>query len=349
MVDSPTYPQLWFTYGPRTTDDAVLRDLIRAGATGARFTFSYGTSQLQISRAQQVRAAAEALGIPVYLVADLQGEKYRLAQIEGVDEIRVTKDKPLELTTAATDLSSVPNVIPVQNATMMEHLRLGDVIVEGDGGMLLEVVKQTAHGFLCRPLSDGAIHPGRGLLVQSAEFRPLALTSKDLSDLHDIKGSKAFDAVAISFVSSRTDIIRARESLDDPRIQVFAKLETTSGIHDVESIAAEADGLVAARGDLALCMPWQNLYCAVKEISAAASRFHRPWILATQLVEGLERFAFPTRAEICDLSHWIEQGAFGAMLSYETAFGSRPGDAVRCVRTTMEPYLRRDTPRKRQI
>jgi pyruvate kinase len=106
----------------------------------------------------------------------------------------------------------------------------------------------------------------------------------------------------------------------------------------INAIAKSADVIMAARGDLALFLPWVELYVAVQKVSDAAEAQMCPWILATQLVEGLERFAFPTRAEICDLAHWITKGAWGAMLSFETAFGSRPIEAVKCVRAIIDRY-----------
>jgi len=144
--------------------------------------------------------------------------------------------------------------------------------------------------------------------------------------------------VAVSFVSGPSDINKVRQLLSKSSLEVIAKIETGPGLSEINDIAAIADGLLAARGDLALSMPWEDLFSAVETISAAASRHGRPWILATQLVEGLERFAFPTRAEICDLAHWTKVGAFGAMLSYETAFGPRPVEAVACVRRVMQRY-----------
>ena len=165
--------------------------------------------------------------------------------------------------------------------------------------------------------------------------------SKDLGDLDEIANTRAFDAVAVSFVNGPGDVLKAKEALSAAAhpMPVFAEIETAPGLSQVDAIASAADGLVAARGDLALCTPWETLFSAVEQIRSAASQNGRPWILATQLAEGLERFSFLTRASICD---WQIAGAvavFGALLSYETAFGPRPVDAVACVRAVMQRYL----------
>ena len=106
---------------------------------------------------------------------------------------------------------------------------------------------------------------------------------------------------------------------------LIAKIETEAALGALHQICAEADVLVAARGDLALALPWVELPAAVQAIADAARATGTPWILATQLVEGLEYFAFPTRAEICDLSHWRTQGCAGALLARETAIRPAAG------------------------
>ena len=340
MTTRIQYPQLWITYGPKTQNHQMIDDLIEFGATGTRFTFSYGSPALQGERADQVRRAADRLQKEVLLVADLQGEKCRLARIEGVDEILIKRGEQVTFTASpgATDLQA--RRIEVQTAGFLNEVKVGDTIIEGDGGMMLEVVETNAASVNCRPLWDGFIHPGRGLVVRSSKFSPSPLTQKDRDDLKEIARSGKFDAVAVSFVRGPADILEVKDVLSTAKkdLAVIAKIETPSGLAQINAIAKSADVIMAARGDLALFLPWVELYVAVQKVSDAAEAQMCPWILATQLVEGLERFAFPTRAEICDLAHWITKGAWGAMLSFETAFGSRPIEAVKCVRAIIDRY-----------
>ena len=340
-MQMPDTRQLWFTYGPQTTSDATVRSLLQRGATGARLTFSYGTPALQCERARQIRRIATEVGITPYLVADLQGEKPRLGKIDGTQEISVSRRQIITLTDRAIDLSPSHLKLPVQVATHLNFMTPGDVIVEGDGALLLAVLRKSTIGVECEALGDGTLHPGRGLAIRSAALRLASLTRKDLDDLRVVTTSELFDAVALSFVADGEDVRRARASIpSSTKLAIIAKIETQSGIQQVLSIGQEADMLMAARGDLALFMPWEDLPAAVEAIAAAARRLSKPWILATQVVEGMERFVFPTRAEICDLAHWITEGAFGVMLSYETAFGPRPSDAIGAARTIMDRYTR---------
>jgi pyruvate kinase len=121
-------------------------------------------------------------------------------------------------------------------------------------------------------------------------------------------------------------------------LPIVAKIETALGVANIKEICQTADAVMLARGDLALATPWEELFNHCMSVTRVADEHNVPWILATQLAEGLERFQFPTRAEICDLAHWLTNGASGAMLSYETAFGSRPIEAVVAVKRLMTSY-----------
>jgi pyruvate kinase len=334
------YPQIWFTYGKNTKDESVIRALFEAGATGARLTFSFGTPELQGERARQLRNVADDLGRTIVIVADLQGEKCRFSKIEGIEEIPIKKGQPFVLTAAPADLESSPIRLPIQLPKYLETLQSGDVIIEGDGALLINVLEKTVNGVLCATENDGEIHPGRGIIVRKSDFRPTPMTGKDREDLRFAARSGLFDVAAISFVGDPMDVSEAKRIIaeEHSNMSVMAKIETQLGIERIEGIAKEADSLMAARGDLALALPWVELYSAVSKLSTTATVAGTPWILATQLVEGLERFEFPTRAEICDLAHWVTQGAAGAMLSYETAFGSKPVDAVRYVTEIVRRY-----------
>jgi pyruvate kinase len=334
------YPQVWFTYGPSTSQDSVLEGAFASGATGIRLTFSYGTPQLQHERVQQVRRAARRQGVDAFIVADLQGGKCRFTAVESVPEVPVHEGVSVVLTSGPSDLTATPARLQVAPASYLAQMATGDIVVEGDGALLLRVADASVDSVTCIPAADGVIHPGRGLLVQKASFRPASVTSKDEQDLIALCASGGFDAVALSFISEADDVVRARSILGACGVDlpIVAKIETALGVTNAQAIAREADLLMAARGDLALTTPWVELHAGVDAIASAAQSTGTPWILATQVAEGLERFSFPTRAEICDLSSWFVKGAFGAMLSYETAFGPRPLVAIAAVAAVAARY-----------
>jgi pyruvate kinase len=326
----------------------VLQQLFAAGATGARLTFSYGTPELQVERAVRVKRAAQVVGKEAFIVADFQGEKCRFSKIEGVNEIQVESTTLVLLTAGVADVTGEIKKLPLQMPSYLDNLAPGDVIVEGDGALLLEVIERRSDGVLCHATQAGVLHPGRGIVLRKSDFRPAALTEKDRSDLVAAVQGGVFDALALSFISSGDDLESARSlaAANGPALPLIAKIETALGVRNIEEIAQRSDMLMAARGDLAFSMAWEELPSGVAAIRNAAASNSRPWILATQLVEGLERFAFPTRAEICDLAHWMQKGAFGAMVSYETAFGPRPVDSVTCVRTLVDRYRLASSPQR---
>ena len=148
--------------------------------------------------------------------------------------------------------------------------------------------------------------------------------------------------VAISFTSSAGDVEEARRILAENGcpMPVIAKIETGAGVDAAMEIAHAADMVMAGRGDLALYMPWIELPGLVKQIAGAARRTKTPWILATQIAEGMEHFSIPTRAEICDIARWLDDGCAAVMLSNETVFGRNAAGAIRSTKELIDRWGR---------
>jgi len=301
-----------------------------AGATGVRLTFGFGTPSLHHERAILLKKIAKDNGRTCLTIADLNGEKFRLGKFEGDATISVDAGATIRLVTAeSTNPSSHDVVLPIPNARFFSYLREGSVVTIGDGA-ILRVSRTAGDEATAEMLQSGLINHARGINIQGREFQPRSLTEKDLADLEHILGSPIYDVVAISFASSEKEIsrVRALARKAKSQIKILAKIETLAGVENLEKICLSADLVMAARGDLALNIPWVELPDAVTRIADVARLHDTPWILATQIVEGLERFAMPTRAEICDLAQWVRAGCAGVMLSTESAFGSRPIEAV---------------------
>jgi len=333
--DNPSMSELWYTLGPRTLGRES--EVAEAGATGVRLTFSYSTAPYQLERATEHRRMAERLGRPFLVIADLAGEKFRLGTFEGPPSFSAADGRHFKLILGQVSRPAVDDVLTVTSAAFFSQVRKGDFVVVGDGAAELYVDEITDDGVELTVSAGGTINHTRGLTVRGSNFQPRCLTEKDMADLAFVSRADAFDAVALSFVAGSADIERARAVLG-PQSTIIAKIETAAGVADASRICEAADVVMAARGDLALTVPWLELPWAVAEIEAAALTAGTPWIVATQLAEGLERFILPTRAEICDLAHWMSRGCAGALVSYETAFGSHPVEATRCVRLLMDRW-----------
>ena len=323
--------ELWYTFGP--SSDGKEKELFLSGATGVRLTFSYGTPAIQDDRAIVAREAATQVGRPCFIIADLAGEKFRLGTFTGQSTIEVAAGTSIRLVNAdSSSPSSDDVVLPIPRASFFSYLKKGSRITIGDGAAVLIATRVSADEALAEMITDGTINNHRGLTIQSGEFRPRCLTTKDLNDLDHILSSPLYDAVALSFTGAAIDISTVRELAQkaNRNVPVIAKIETLAGLENIDAICRTSDFVMAARGDLALAQPWIELPEAMQRIVSTAKATSTPWILATQVVEGLERYTLPTRSEICDLAHWLKEGCSGVLLSYETAFGSRPVDAIAC-------------------
>lgn len=330
--------ELWFTLGP--TSLGKEREIILAGATGVRLTFGFGTPSIHHERAILLKKIAREVGQTCLTIADLNGEKFRLGRFEGPATISVSAGAKVRLVKAEVTSPSAADVsLPIPDETFFSYLREGSIVTIGDGA-ILRVNSISADQAGAEMLQNGLINHARGLNIQGKEFQPRSLTEKDLADLDHILSSSVYDIVALSFAGSEKDVskVKARAREANSQIRVLAKIETAAGLENLEEICQSADFVMAARGDLALSIPWVELPNAVSRIASIASSTGTPWILATQIVEGLERFAMPTRAEICDLSQWVCLGCAGVLLSTESAFGSRPIEAVSYTSTMLREF-----------
>jgi pyruvate kinase len=325
---------LWYTPGPASAGKEA--DLLRAGADGIRLTFSHATREYQAEQAALHHDVARKTGRPCLVLADLAGEKFRLGQFSLQPSLQVVAGERLTIHFGTSSDPERDRELAVTSEQFFAQLAAGDLITVGDGSATFSVTAVDSPGSRAtlQATQGGVVNQGRGLTIQGTGFSPRCLTGKDLADLESIARTVEFDAVALSFVADPSDVERARAMLADrPHpMPIIAKIETQAGLDNVDAICNVADAVLAARGDLALTIPWIELPAAVHRIAKAASSAGRPWILATQIVEGLERFVFPTRAEICDLASWLSAGCAGVLLSYETAFGARPVEAVRATR-----------------
>lgn len=340
-LSSECRAELWVTYGPSVDREETLRALIEAGAEGFRLTFSYGTPELQCERAARVKAAAAALDREVRVIADLPGEKCRIAKAGDVEGVEVRAGEVVELAASGdAHLGRKPRLL-LQKADHTKLFAVDDVVIEGDGALLMDVIEVSAVAVSCVPRSDGVLRPGRGLAIQGSSFVPKSMTRSDRESLEVLLGSADFDGLALSFVSEAAVVAEARSLIAGKRgLEVIAKVETAEGMRQLTEITEAADSVMAARGDLALSMAWTMLADEVGEIARTARRARKPWQLATQIAESMERSAMLSRAEICDLSHWLEEGAAAVMLSRETAFGKRPVEAVAAVAALIDARWR---------
>lgn len=329
---------LWITLGPSSLEQ--LDELFAIGVDGVRLTFSFGTPEMQLERARLVKRAAAAAGRPCTVVADLPGEKIRLGRFTGPESVEVLTGDEIGIICGEVADFDQERILPIPNASFVSGLCEGSMLVIGDGAAVLEVVEVGADRIRTVTVVGGTINQTRGVSIQEGKFEAASMTEEDRRNLAFIGQHSEFDVVALSFVSSAHDIQSARDILSDGgrNMPIIAKIESGAGLSCLDEIAESADMLMAARGDLALTLAWVELPAAVARIAEASAKHGCPWVLATQVAEGLERFAFMTRAEVCDLAHWLQQGCMAVMLSYETVFGRNARGAVECTKSVIDRW-----------
>lgn len=332
---------IYYTVGPASKH--LTQEMFAAGAQGVRQTFSYGTPEIQLELAQYIRTELAQDGIKPFIIADLEGGGFRLGNFTGVGEgrpsIAVKKDEVIACRNSSEHNLLEGKVIPIPDIELFSKLQVRDVLIVGDGSAELHVIK-IAPEVEVRNMFDGIIEGRRGLWRQSTfkTKEPVCLTQKDIIDLKHIAAHDEYNAVALSFVSSVEDIVQAREIMAENGVckKIIAKIETKTGLKNIDAICRNADEIMVARGDLLLAVSWQCLAGAVERIVESARRNRIPYIMATQVAEGMMHGNHLTRAELCDLWHWKQNEVSGVLLSRETCWGERPVATVDRVRKVLD-------------
>ncbi len=337
------------TIGPASRDPDVLARLIEAGMNVARLNFSHGTHAFHAENIQRIRAVSERLGVPVAIMADLQGPKLRVARIEG-EGLRLQEGTVVTLTTKP--VSGQDGVIPVQFAGLPQAVAPGDRILIDDGAIELEVIECTDTDVKARVLVGGLVKSHKGLNLPHSSLALSAITEKDRQDLQ-FALAHGVDWVALSFVRTAQEIHNLKALIQQfarggPPVPVIAKIEKPQALEHLDDIIDTADGIMVARGDLAVETSPEDVPLIQKRIIRKCNEAGKPVITATQMLESMIHNPRPTRAEVSDVANAILDGSDAVMLSAETASGKYPVESVRMMAriiARVEEELQRSLPR----
>jgi pyruvate kinase len=316
------------TLGPATDDPAVLADMVRAGLDVARINFSHGGKDEQRRRIVAIRAAAEAVGRPIGILADLSGPKIRIESFEK-GKIHLAEGQPFALDIALDPNAGNEREVGCAYKDLVKDVKAGDMLLLADGYIVLEVteVKGTRIETLTR--AGGELSNRKGLNKQGGGLSAPALTEKDLEYIQ-LAAEMGVDFLAVSFARDAADIRRAQVELRKWRgtAHVVAKIERHEAIDNLSDILSVADAVMVARGDLGVEMGYAALTGLQKTIIQQAQLANRIVITATQMMESMIMSPVPTRAEVSDVANAVLDGSDAVMLSAETAAGKYPVKAV---------------------
>ena len=314
------------TLGPASNNEAMHRELLRAGMNVARLNFSHGTHEDHARMIECVRKAADAEGVFVCLLQDLQGPKMRTGKLQSGTPVALKAGSKFTLTGRL-----VPGTASIVSTTfpIARDVTEGARILLSDGLIELRVLKVDGEDVETQVINGGLLGEHKGINLPGTTVSLPSVTDKDKADL--AFGLKhGIDMVAMSFVRTAEDVLFAKQYISSVggRVPVIAKLEKPQAIENLEQIFAAADGVMVARGDLGVEVPPEQVPIIQKHIIKRAAEWRKPVITATQMLESMIENPRPTRAEASDVANAIFDGTDAVMLSAETASGKYPIQAV---------------------
>ncbi|MBY0464987.1 MAG: pyruvate kinase [Burkholderiales bacterium] len=327
----PRATKIVATLGPSSSQPAILEAMIRAGVNVVRLNFSHGTAQDHIDRADMVRAAAQRAGTEVAIMADLQGPKIRVGKFaEG--KVQLENGAPFVLDAARTEPGDNDGV-GLDYKELPRDVKPGDTLLLNDGLIVLKVVGVRGAAVHTTVVMGGELSNNKGINKQGGGLTAPALTAKDMDDIRTAMALKA-DYVAVSFPKNATDMELARQlcnvaCTDGHRPGLIAKIERAEAIPELENILRVSDGIMVARGDLAVEVGNAAVPALQKRMIKLAREHDKVAITATQMMESMIHAPVPTRAEVSDVANAVLDGTDAVMLSAETAAGRFPLETVK--------------------
>jgi pyruvate kinase len=319
------------TLGPASSDPALLEQMIRAGVNVVRLNFSHGVAQDHIDRARVVREAAQRAGREVAIMADLQGPKIRVGKFEK-NKVMLVNGQKFLLDASRTELGDI-NGVGLDYKELPRDVKAGDVLLLNDGliVMTVEAVKgEVVHVVVTM---GGELSNNKGINKKGGGLTAPALTAKDMEDIRTAMAFQA-DYVAVSFPQNATDMEMARQLCNVAAAEyrhkphLIAKIERAEAIPKLEEILLASDGIMVARGDLAIEVGNAIVPALQKRMIKLAREHDKTVITATQMMESMITNPVPTRAEVSDVANAVLDGTDAVMLSAETAAGKYPLETV---------------------
>jgi pyruvate kinase len=315
------------TIGPASSSEEMIRQLMLGGMDVARLNFSHGTHDDHFLVIQRLRRVAAELGRTICILQDLQGPKIRTGRLK--DHLPVVLQKGQILTITADEMMGTAEIIATTYQSLARDVRPGERILLSDGRIEMVVTEIRGSNVLCEVLNGGPLGEHQGINLPGTNVSIPSLTEKDEADLA-FGLQNAVDVIALSFVRTAKDVMRARQVIADRgySVPLVAKLEKPQAIENLDSILEIAGGVMVARGDLGVELAPERVPLIQKHIIRRALDFRRPVITATQMLESMIENPRPTRAETSDVANAILDGTDAVMLSGETAVGKYPREAV---------------------
>ena len=321
--------------GPSSAKYETFKQMVLNGMNVARINFSHATEEEKSNVLSLVKKANEELGTYVAVLFDTKGPDFRTGNMTN-DKINLEEGKTIKI--IKDDILGTEEAITVNYKDALDSIKVGSTILLEDGLMRLEVTSKLDNGINCKIIDGGVLGSRKSVNVPGAHLNLDFISDQDREDIiyackHD------GDFLALSFVSSKEDVLAAREILKEQGredMQIISKIESHTAIQNIDDIIEVSDGIMVARGDLGVEMPMKELPILQKEIIEKCRKRGRTVIVATEMLASMYTSSRPTRAEISDVANAVLDGTDAVMLSGETTIGKHPADAVKYMAETCE-------------
>ena len=317
------------TLGPSTDQPGILRQLLENGMNVARFNFSHGDYAEHKGRLDQLRALSKELDVSIPAMLDTKGPEIRLGEFENGKE-QLTAGQKFILT--SRNVKGTKEISSITYKDLPHDVSVGGRIMLDDGLISLRIESITDTDIVCTVENDGVIKTKKGVNVPGVHLSMPYMSQRDRDDiLFGIE--QGYDLISASFTRSAQDIMDIRHLLDEhnANIRIIAKIENQEGIDNIDEILSVADGIMVARGDMGVEIPFEKIPAIQKMIIEKVYKAGKIVVTATQMLESMIENPRPTRAEITDIANAIYDGTSAIMLSGESAVGKHPVEAVQAM------------------
>ena len=319
------------TVGPASESREVLRELMKAGLNVARINFSHGGYEENKEKIDNIKAIREELDLPVALMLDTKGPEIRTGKQEsGNDKVEIKEGDSFTFVNEEIIGNETKTSISYKN--LYNEVKPGSRILVDDGAIEFKVIEIQGKDIVCEAMNTGLLGGRKTVNVPGLSLELPAISEKDREDI--LNGIKAdFDFIAASFVRRASDVQEIRKLLDEnggEEIKIISKIESQEGIDNIDEIIEASDGIMVARGDMAVEIPFERVPLVQKSFVKKCNRLGKPVIIATQMLETMISNPRPTRAEVSDVANAVYDETNAIMLSGECAIGAYP---LECVKT----------------
>lgn len=315
------------TMDPACSNEDTLARMIHGGMNVARFNFSHGTHEEHRARMDLVKKVRRTLNAPIAIMLDTKGPEYRIRTFANH---KVFLNDGDTFTFTPDEIEGDETRVSVSYKDLAQDLHPGDKVLLNNGLVIFEVVELAGNDVVCRVLVGGEISDRKSMSFPNKVLKQAYLSEQDKADL--LFGIEMdVDFVACSFVSCKQDLLDVRRFLDangGEQIDLIAKIENRSGVDNIEEIIDASDGIMVARGDMGVEIPFEELPAIQKHLITTCRFRGKRVITATEMLESMIEKPRPTRAEISDVANAVYDGTSAIMLSGETAMGKYPVAAV---------------------